>query len=177
MASNWLHSVCIWPCFRYFTIRVYTQVIWNVCPYKYLQLDKAEQILLVIYCCFFCFFLIPRQTIPFCSSLRLDSLCSAAEGNGNWGWSSGLMVASFARWLDLLYGPHTLWLTVAVCVLMEACGTETRMAFSACALLGPVDNEPEVDGFAVSSDWSIGFTCRLELQLYKHYFLSYDWTS
>lgn len=65
MASNWLHSVCIWPCFRYFTIRVYTQVIWNVCPYKYLQLDKAEQILLVIYCCFFVFFLFPDK--PFLS--------------------------------------------------------------------------------------------------------------
>lgn len=54
MASNWLHSVCIWPRFRYFTIRVYTQVIWNVCPYKYLQLDKAEQ----IHCHFFMFFLL-----------------------------------------------------------------------------------------------------------------------
>lgn len=31
---NPLHSVCIWPRFRYLTIRVYTQVIWNVCPYK-----------------------------------------------------------------------------------------------------------------------------------------------
>lgn len=36
MASHWLHSVWIWPRFRYFTIRVYSQVIWNVCPYKYL---------------------------------------------------------------------------------------------------------------------------------------------
>lgn len=52
MASYWLHSVCIWPRFRYFTIRVYTQVIWNVCPYKYLQLDKAEQ----IHCHLFLFF-------------------------------------------------------------------------------------------------------------------------
>lgn len=31
---NPLHTVCIWPRFRYLTIRVYTQVIWNVCPYE-----------------------------------------------------------------------------------------------------------------------------------------------
>lgn len=69
MASNWLHSVCIWPRFRYFTIRVYTQVIWNVCPYKYLQLDKAEQ----IHCHLFLVFLIPRQIIPFRSRVQSET--------------------------------------------------------------------------------------------------------
>lgn len=54
MATIRLHSVCIWPRFRYFTIRVYTQVVWNVCPYEYLQLDEAERIhchvFLVVFC-------------------------------------------------------------------------------------------------------------------------------
>lgn len=47
------------------SIRVHTQVIWNVCPYKYLQVDKAEQI--------HCHFLIPRQIIPFCSRVQSET--------------------------------------------------------------------------------------------------------
>ena len=105
MASNWLHSVCIWPRFRYFTIRVYTQVIWNVCPYKYLQLDKAEQIhchfFLFLFFVLFCFvlFFIPRRIIPYCS----------IESNlrrGSWklqrvkGWGSGHPL-TVAFWLVL----------------------------------------------------------------------------
>lgn len=77
MATNWLHSVCIWPRFRYFTIRVYTQVIWNVCPYKYLQLDKSRADSLSFIPGFFSF---PDKLILFVPESR--PVIGAAEGKG-----------------------------------------------------------------------------------------------
>lgn len=113
-----------------------------------------------------------------------DSLLQRVKG-----WSRGhpFMAAFMDWWWDILYGPHTLWLTalLAVCVLMEACWTETWMMFSGCPLFKPEDDvrsallslltvdqkrtSLQYRHMKIQSNWSIWFRCRLEVQLYKHF--------
>lgn len=120
------------------------------------------------------------------SSLRLGPCLLAAEGQR-------VEVVSIPSWLPsmagggILHGPHTLWLTalMAVCILMEACWTETWMTCSCFLLFKPEDNvwsallslltvdqkwtSLQFHYMKIQSNWSIRFRCRLEVKLDKHF--------
>lgn len=76
------------------------------------------------------------------SSLRLGPCLQAAEGQ------RVEVVSILPSWLPsmagggILHGPHTLWLMalMVVCILMEACWTETWMMCSCFLLFKPEDN-------------------------------------
>lgn len=120
------------------------------------------------------------------SSLRLGPCLLAAEGQR-------VEEVSIPSWLPsmagggILHGPHTLWLTalMAVCILMEACWTETWMTCSCFLLFKPEDNvwsallslltvdqkwtSLQFHYMKIQSNWSIWFRCRLEVKLDKHF--------
>lgn len=93
---KWVAHCLVWPWFRYFTIRSYTQVIWNAWSFWYLQLDRAEQ----IHNHLRMFFVIQRQIISLKPSLRLD-LEQELQMLQGWWWDTVWTDHTYCDWWHL----------------------------------------------------------------------------